>query len=180
MRARGFLAAASALALTACAAGPPPEVATPVPVLPDAFLFAPDPSASASLAALMPVADPAFDTLAAQALASSPTLGEAAARVEEARAGADRAGDERLPEIGANGSVTGQRSNPGSFGGGCRREFPSTPSGCPTLPMSPPAGISTCSAGCARRSAARWHASMPPMRAPARCGSRCWRKSRQA
>ncbi|HCJ43027.1 MAG TPA: hypothetical protein DHV58_03160, partial [Erythrobacter sp.] len=41
----------------------------------------------------------------AQALASSPTLGEAAARVEEARAGADRAGAERLPEIGANGSV---------------------------------------------------------------------------
>ena len=70
MRARGFLVAASALALTACAAGPPPEVATPVPVLPDAFLFAPDPSASASLAALMPVADPAFDTLAAQALRS--------------------------------------------------------------------------------------------------------------
>ncbi|HBK14058.1 MAG TPA: multidrug transporter [Erythrobacter sp.] len=118
MRGRGFLVAASGLALTACAAGPPPEVATPVPVLPDAFLFAPDPSASASLAALMPVADPAFDTLAAQALASSPTLGEAAARVEEARAGADRAGAERLPEIGANGSVTGQRSNPGSFGGG--------------------------------------------------------------
>ena len=92
MRAGGILVAASALALTACAAGPPPEVATPVPVLPDAFLFAPDPSASASLAALMPVADPAFDTLAAQALASSPPLGEAAARVEDARAGAARAG----------------------------------------------------------------------------------------
>ncbi|MBX7484139.1 efflux transporter outer membrane subunit [Qipengyuania qiaonensis] len=116
MRGRSFLVAASALSLAACAAGPPPEIATPAPVLPDSYLFAPDDQAGASLAALMPTGDAAFDTLAAQALASSPSLAEAAARVEQARAGANRAGAELLPNIGANASVTGTRTNPGSFG----------------------------------------------------------------
>ena len=114
---RAFFLTASALALASCAAGPPPEIATPVPVLPDSFLFAPDTQQETTLAGLLPVDDPAFDTLAAQALASSPTLAEAAARVEQARAGAARAGAERLPDIGANASVTGTRTNPASFGG---------------------------------------------------------------
>ncbi|MEX0342633.1 MAG: efflux transporter outer membrane subunit [Erythrobacter sp.] len=114
---RALLLAASALTLASCAAGPPPEIATPTPVLPDSFLFAPDDEQEATLKRLMPTGDPAFDTLAAQALASSPTLAEAAARVEQARAGADRAGAERLPNIGANASVTGTRTNPASFGG---------------------------------------------------------------
>ena len=114
---RAFFLTASALALASCAAGPPPEIATPVPVLPDSFLFAPDTQQETTLAGLLPVDDPAFDTLAAQALASSPTLAEAAARVEQARAGAARAGAERLPNIGANASVTGTRTNPASFGG---------------------------------------------------------------
>ena len=117
MRLRALLPAASALALAACTAGPPPEVATPLPELPDSFLFAPDGEAKTSLAQLMPTEDPAFVALASRALASSPTLGEAAARVEQARAGADRAGAERLPSIGADASVTGQRTNPNSFGG---------------------------------------------------------------
>ena len=116
MTARSFLAATSALALAACAAGPTPEVATPAPVLPEAYLFAPDADAGAALASLMPMGDEAFDTLAAQALASSPTLAEAAARVEQARAGAARARAERLPNIGADASVAGTRTNPGSFG----------------------------------------------------------------
>jgi NodT family efflux transporter outer membrane factor (OMF) lipoprotein len=117
MMPRAFFLTASALALASCAAGPPPEIATPVPVLPDSFLFAPDTQQETTLAGLLPVDDPAFDTLAAQALASSPTLAEAAARVEQARAGAARAGAERLPDIGANASVTGTRTNPASFGG---------------------------------------------------------------
>ena len=117
MMPRAFFLTASALALASCAAGPPPEIATPVPVLPESFLFAPDTQQETTLAGLLPVDDPAFDTLAAQALASSPTLAEAAARVEQARAGAARAGAERLPDIGANASVTGTRTNPASFGG---------------------------------------------------------------
>ena len=117
MKLRVLLTAASALALAACTAGPPPDVATPLPDLPDGFLFAPDAQTGTALARLMPTGDAAFVALAEQALASSPTLGEAVARIEQARAGADRAGAERLPSIGANASVTGQRTNPNSFGG---------------------------------------------------------------
>ena len=116
MIARSVLAAASALALAACAAGPAPDIATPAPVLPETYLFAPDADTRAALSSLMPMGDAAFDTLAAQALASSPTLAEAAARVEQARAGAARAGAERLPNIGADASVAGTRTNPGTFG----------------------------------------------------------------
>ena len=116
MIARSVLAAASALALAACAAGPAPNIATPAPVLPETYLFAPDADTRAALSSLMPMGDAAFDTLAAQALASSPTLAEAAARVEQARAGAARAGAERLPNIGADASVAGTRTNPGTFG----------------------------------------------------------------
>lgn len=116
MIARSVLAAASALALAACAAGPAPDIATPAPVLPETYLFAPDADTRAALSSLMPTGDAAFDTLAAQALASSPTLAEAAARVEQARAGAARAGAERLPNIGADASVAGTRTNPGTFG----------------------------------------------------------------
>ena len=111
----GFLLGAS-LALVSCAGGPPPEVATPVPVLPAEFFYAPEQDAAASLAELLPADDPGFGTLAAQALAGSPTLDEALARIEQARAGASRAGAERLPSLGANASVTGQRNNPAQFG----------------------------------------------------------------
>ncbi|MBY6015738.1 efflux transporter outer membrane subunit [Qipengyuania gaetbuli] len=114
---RAFLIAASTLALGACAGGPPPEVATPEPVLPAQYLFAPGTATDTALASLLPANDPAFDTLAAQALAGSPTLGEALARIDQARAGADRAGAERLPSLGANASVEGRRSNPAQFGG---------------------------------------------------------------
>ncbi len=116
MMLRPFLVAASALSLSACAAGPPPEVATPLPVLPESFYFAPDAPAEAALTQLLPGDDPAFGSLAAQAMASSPTLAEAVARIEQARAGADRAGAERLPNVGFDASVTGSRTNPGSFG----------------------------------------------------------------
>ena len=112
---RGLILAGT-LALAACAGGPPPEVATPTPVLPPEFLYAPEAPTGTALAELLPEADPGFDTLAAQALAGSPTLAEALARIDQARAGADRAGAERLPSLGANASVTGQRTNPAQFG----------------------------------------------------------------
>ncbi|MBX7539690.1 efflux transporter outer membrane subunit [Qipengyuania sphaerica] len=113
---RRALLLAGSLALAACAGGPPPEVATPTPVLPPEFLYAPDSESGTALAELLPSADPGYDTLAAQALAGSPTLAEALARIEQARAGAVRAGAERLPNIGANAAVTGQRTNPNQFG----------------------------------------------------------------
>jgi len=113
IRAVPLLAAA---ALAGCVAGPPPEIATPVPVLPANYLYATPSDEAGSLAALLPRDDPAFDRLAAQALAGSPTLGEALARIEQARAGADRAAAGRLPNIGASVSVTGQRTNPAQFG----------------------------------------------------------------
>jgi NodT family efflux transporter outer membrane factor (OMF) lipoprotein len=110
------LASLAALALTGCVAGPPPKIATPVPELPGEYLDQADAAAGRSLAALLPSGDPAFAALAAQALDASPTLGEAAARVEQARASADRARAERLPAIGADGSVAGTRTNPAQFG----------------------------------------------------------------
>ena len=114
---RLLLASTCALALAGCVAGPPPEIATPAPVLPAEFLFAPDAPSAAGLADLLPADDPAYDTLAAQALASSPTLGEALARIDQARAGADLRGANRLPSVGANATVEGRRSNPAQFGG---------------------------------------------------------------
>lgn len=113
---RKLLFVTGALALSACVAGPPPEIATPTPVLPPEFLYAPDAQSEAAMAGLLPQDDPGFGTLSTQALASSPTLAEALARIDQARAGADRAGAERLPSIGANASVRGQRTNPAQFG----------------------------------------------------------------
>ena len=71
MRSRALFAASASLALAACAAGPAPRVETPPPVLPEAFLFAPDEATAASLAALLPSDDPAFRVLGAKALAGS-------------------------------------------------------------------------------------------------------------
>ncbi len=117
MTARLLLTAASALALAGCAAGPAPDIAAPPPQLPSSFLYAPGKDTADALDALLPTRDPAFATLTAQALAASPTLGEAAARVEQARAGAARAGAERMPDIGASGSLAASRTNPAQFGG---------------------------------------------------------------
>ncbi|SFO83861.1 efflux transporter outer membrane subunit [Qipengyuania nanhaisediminis] len=114
---RLLLASTCVLALAGCVAGPPPEIATPTPVLPAEYLFAPDAASATDLADLLPTDDPAYDTLAAQALASSPTLGEALARIDQARAGADLRGANRLPSVGANATVEGRRSNPAQFGG---------------------------------------------------------------
>ncbi len=114
---RALLPLTFALALGACVAGPPPEVATPTPELPTNFLYAPDGRTSASLAALLPSGDPAFSILADRALENAPSLAEALARVEAARAGARRAGAERLPRVDADANVTGTRTNPNQFGG---------------------------------------------------------------
>lgn len=117
MRLRPALSLLPAIALAGCVAGPAPEITTPAPTLPESYFYAPDASASATLAALLPHQDPAFVALADQALSDAPNLAEALARVEAARAGAARAGAERLPNIAADASVEFRRSNPSQFGG---------------------------------------------------------------
>lgn len=104
------------LALAACVMQPAPEIATPTPELPDAFFFQPEAGTEAALAALLPQGDPAWQTLSAAALAEGPSLAEALARIDTARAGARRAGAERLPNITADASVTRNRINPAQFG----------------------------------------------------------------
>lgn len=104
------------LTLTACAMQPAPEIATPTPDLPPAFFHRPEADTGAALASLLPQNDPAWRQLSEAALAEGPSLAEALARIESARAGARRAGAERLPNIGADGSVTRNRINPAQFG----------------------------------------------------------------
>jgi len=104
------------LALAACVMQPAPEIATPTPELPPAFFFQPEADTGAALAALLPQEDPAWRSLSEAALAESPSLAEALARIDTARAGARRAGAERLPNITADGSVTRNRINPAQFG----------------------------------------------------------------
>lgn len=113
-------ALATALVLPAllggCVMQPAPEIATPAPELPRAFFFQPQGKVGDALAALLPADDPAFRALSQAALAEAPSLAEAAARIESARAGARRAGAERLPNITADGSIRQNRINPAQFG----------------------------------------------------------------
>ncbi|TRD12759.1 efflux transporter outer membrane subunit [Erythrobacter insulae] len=111
-----MLALSIAVTLGACVAGPPPEIATPAPELPQDFTYKGDAATSARIAALLPVADPAYQSLSSAALANGPSLAEALARVEAARAGARRSGAQRLPNVGVDGAVTGTRINPNQFG----------------------------------------------------------------
>lgn len=104
------------LTLTACMGGPAPKIATPAPDLPPAFFHAPDGTTQAGLAALMPTEDPAYRALSKAALTEAPSLAEAAARIDSARAGARRAGAERLPNITADGNLRQNRINPAQFG----------------------------------------------------------------
>lgn len=114
MRALPLLLATAAL--SACVAGPAPDIATPAPALDPQFFYAPQNRTAASLADLMPANDPAFAALSKAALVNAPSLAQAAARIEAARAAAKGAGAARLPSIRAEGSVTGTRINPNQFG----------------------------------------------------------------
>lgn len=116
IRARTLLAGAAALALAGCVAGPAPKIATPPPELPGDFAYTPPQAVAASVDSLLPQDDPAFAALAQAALNDAPSLAQAAARIESARAAARGARAERLPSFGANASVTGTRTNPSQFG----------------------------------------------------------------
>jgi multidrug efflux system outer membrane protein len=117
MRRRSLIAAGLLpLTLAACMAKPAPEIATPAPELPESYFHRPEAASGAQLAALMPQADPAYRALADAALAGAPSLAEAAARIEAARAGAARAEAERLPNITADANVRRNRINTAQFG----------------------------------------------------------------
>ncbi len=116
MRMHALYVTASALMLAACTAGPAPNLATPSPPLPPSYFYQPAEDVGSVVSQLLPTDDQAYAMLAERALAASPRIEEAAARIEQARANADRAGAERFPNIGANASVTGTRTNPAQFG----------------------------------------------------------------
>jgi NodT family efflux transporter outer membrane factor (OMF) lipoprotein len=109
-------ALSSSLALAACAGGPPPKIATPGPKLPESYFQLPQGAAKGDLAALMPQDDPAYRALAAAALANAPSLAEALARVESARAGGRGARAARMPNMDADAFVRRNRINPAQFG----------------------------------------------------------------
>lgn len=113
---RLILAAPLALVLAGCMAQPAPKIATPTPELPPTFFYRPEANTGASLAALLPQGDPAWQKLSAAALADAPDLAEAAARIDSARAGARGAEAARLPNITADGSVVQNRQNVERFG----------------------------------------------------------------
>lgn len=106
----------AATTLGGCVAGPAPDIATPPPQLPDSYYYRPSGDVATGLAQLLPHQDRAFVVLSVAAVANSPRIGEALARIDAARAGADRAGANRLPAVNAGGSVTGSRTNPDQFG----------------------------------------------------------------
>lgn len=105
-----------ALGSAGCVAGPPPQIDTPSPVLPASFTYLPDAVEAGSLAALLPHDDAGFVALRDVALADAPSLGEATARIERARAAARRARAERAPQLDLSASVETSRTNPGSLG----------------------------------------------------------------
>jgi len=107
---------ALAASLSACVAGPPPEVATPTPVLPETFFFEPDTVSRARLDALLPIDDGAFLDLLSGALDDAPSIAEALARVDAARANARRSNADRLPNLTADGSIQQSRTNTSQFG----------------------------------------------------------------
>ncbi len=115
IRSRRLWACCAPMALSACVAGPPAKIDTAPPALPDSFAYAPPAATSAELAALLPAVDSAFTKLAVKAQSDAPTLAQAMARIDAARASADRAGADRLPSIGATATVLGTRTNPAQF-----------------------------------------------------------------
>ena len=119
MTIRAFaLSIGASIALSACVAGPPPNIATTAPDLPLSFAYAPDEAVSTSVENLLPNNDKAFAILSRVAQDGSPTLAEASARIDAARARATGTGANRSPSIGAGGSADFQRTNPAQFGAG--------------------------------------------------------------
>lgn len=113
---RIVVAAGIVTLLSACIAGPGKLRSANEVRLPPAFVLAPEGANVQSLAALLPIQDPAFAALSAAALSEAPTLAAALARVERARAETARARADRLPTVNGSASVERERSNAAQFG----------------------------------------------------------------
>jgi NodT family efflux transporter outer membrane factor (OMF) lipoprotein len=109
-------ALSSALALAACSGSPPPRIAMPAPELPESYFALPQGAAMTDLSSLMPQDDPAYRALSAAAMDNAPSLAEALARIESARAGARGARAAMLPNLDAEAFARRNRINPAQFG----------------------------------------------------------------
>lgn len=107
---------AGTLLVAACAGSPQPKIVTPAPELPENYFALPQGADAGGLAALMPQDDPAYRALSAAALEDAPSLAEALARVESARAGGRGARAARLPNMDAEVFARRNRINPAQFG----------------------------------------------------------------
>ena len=112
------LPVAAALLLAGCATveGAPPATVAEAQLPPAFALLDQERVSKGNVADLLPNADPAFVALSARALSAAPTLDEAIARIDAARAGARGAGAAQLPEILASGTITRERINQQQFG----------------------------------------------------------------
>ncbi|MAF60306.1 MULTISPECIES: efflux transporter outer membrane subunit [Pseudomonadota] len=114
---RWSLAAVSMLCVSGCSTiGMAPEGNREI-VAPAEFHFAPAGTLAVSreLSALLPVEDPAFQSLLVRA-EQAPNLELALARIDAARAVTARAKAERKPDIGLGASARGVKTNPNRFG----------------------------------------------------------------
>jgi len=110
------LALAAALAACAPVTHPPEPESV---VLPETFaLLDREAATSGEPALLLPVDDPAFAPLHDAAIAGSPDLAAAIARIDIARAQARGAAAERLPDINFSATAERQRISSAQFGGG--------------------------------------------------------------
>jgi NodT family efflux transporter outer membrane factor (OMF) lipoprotein len=107
--------------LSGCASvGPLPDAALIQP--PVRYSYAPEQSVDVPLAALLPQSDAGFVTLAKQARTNAPTLAAALARVDAARAGLDKAGANRKPNIIASRTISGNRASTAAVAPGADRD----------------------------------------------------------
>jgi NodT family efflux transporter outer membrane factor (OMF) lipoprotein len=107
--------------LGGCASvGPLPDAASVQ--LPVRYSYAPEQAADVPLAALLPNSDAGFVKLAEQARINAPTLAAALARVDAARAGLDRAGANRKPNINSSNSIAVNRASGAQTAPGADRD----------------------------------------------------------
>lgn len=104
------------MTIPACTSGPPEAVDTAIASVPPNFALMVNDEANAEVAALLPQNDPAYVILTTEALSQAPSIAQAVARIEQARAGVAVAGAERLPTVDFQSSLTATRINPDQFG----------------------------------------------------------------
>ena len=107
--------------LGGCASlAPLPDAANVQPPL--RYTYAAEQVPEIPLAALLPQNDAGFMKLAERARMNAPTLAAALARVDAARAGLDRAGANRKPNIGRSATISGNRASEATLSPGADRD----------------------------------------------------------